>query len=205
MNAGLGNLWTLKRQLLAEQLRVGEEYDELLTAIGLGVAAQFDLFCNRKFARAENAEFVCGADRSHCFVDRYPVEELTGVFLKTSHAGGWEELETSSIMNSELRVGFFHWGSRLGCGEDSLKLVFTGGYWFDTSSDNTEPQPSGSFLLPDDLRFAWIIQCREVWINTDKLGLGIARESKDQFSYARLDLSPQVRDILNGYRRFYMA
>lgn len=205
MNCGLGNLWTLKRQLLAEQLRVGTEYDELLATIGLGVAAHFERFTNRKFTRQEDAEFISGADRDHCFVDRYPVEDLSAVYLKTSHDGGWEELELSSIINSELRVGFFHWGSRLGCSGDSVKLVFTGGYWFDTSSDNTEPQPSGSFNLPDDLRFAWILQCREVWINTDKLGLGIARESKDQFSYAKLDLSPQVRDILHGYRRFYMA
>lgn len=204
MNVGFSNLLTLKQQLLAEALREGSEYDEQIKAIGLGVAAQFEKFCNRKFLRTVGATFICPADRDHVFLDRPPVESVASVELHTTHTAGWET-QTGVIENSELTIGYIYLGTSLWSADGSLRFTFTGGYWWDTDEGNTATLPSGATALPDDLKLAWLMQCREIWTKTDKLGTGIIGDAAKPPSLAAVELLPQVTEILNHYRRFTVA
>lgn len=208
MNLGLGNLITLKQQLLAEALRSTTKYDDVLKAIGKGVAAQFERYCNRRFGRTENATFNCSADRDHVYLDCYPVESVSLVQLKTDETTGWET-QTGFITNRNDAIGYIFWGYNAAPHYGQLRFTFTGGYWFDTTEENSDTLPAGATALPDDLRLAWILQCRVIWQAIDKQGKDIAvTGSSSQFvtgTLAGLELNEQVKQILNGYRRMQLT
>lgn len=208
MNLGLGNLITLKQQLLAEALRAGTKYDAPLQLIGSGVAAQFEKYCNRKFFRVEDATFTCSADRDHVYLDRYPLESVSLTQLKSSETTGWET-QTNFIETINVENGHVFWGYQPAPHYAQLRFTFTGGFWFDTTEENNDTLPSGATLLPDDLRLAWILQCRIIWQAIDKIGKDIiatgAVNQNVTGTLASLALNDQVKEILNGYRRFQLT
>jgi hypothetical protein len=205
MNAGLGNIKTLKAHLLAEALREDTAYDSQLLLIGLGTAAAFEGYCDRKFAWAEDDTFTCSADRTFVYLPRYPVTAITTVELKTALT--WET-QTGLIQSWNDYTGHVYWGGEAGPDYAQLRFTFTGGYWFDTTADDSGVMPDDATALPSDLKLAWVMQCRQAWQSVDKLGVDILKTgSSSQFvtgSLSNLDLIPDVKNILDGYRRFQM-
>lgn len=208
MNAGFSSLAKLKEQLLAEALRASTKYDAALLAIGTGVAAQFEKYCNRKFLRTEDATFTCSADRDHVFLDRYPIESVDTAELKSDQTTGWET-QTDFILNRDDACGKVFWGYQPAPHYAQLRFTFTGGFWWDVTEEGNDTLPDGATTLPDDLKLAWILQCRIVWQAIDKLGKDIiSTGSSSQFvtgTMASLALNDQVKEILNGYRRFQLT
>lgn len=208
MNAGLSNLVTLKQQLLAEALRATTKYDAQLEAIGKGVAGLLEKYCSRKFARVEDDTFICSADREAVYLPRYPIEDITAVALKADQETGWET-QTSFVINRNDASGHVYWGSYAGPDYAQLRFTYTGGYWFDETEENNDTIPDGATALPDDLRLAWLLQCRLVWQSIDKLGQDIVKTgSSSQFvtgTLAGLALNDQVKELLGGYRRFQLT
>jgi len=202
MNTGFASLTYLKAQLLAEALRAGTEYDAALTLLGQGVAAQFEDFCNRKFARVVGDTYTVSADRNHLYVPRYPVESVSGVELKTSSADGFLVQPASTIVNTNLESGFVYFSGELGPFWAHLRVTYTGGYWWDITEDGSDSLPSGATAVPEHLRLAWVLQCKEVWNQNDKLGVGLTAEVSKTPTFAKLDLVPQVKSILSGLIRY---
>ena len=65
--------------------------------------------------------------------------------------------------------------------------------------------PTGATALPDDLKFAWLLQCEHVWKLRDKLGLAIAALAGSQapsLTLAGAELVPEVAAICRAHRRF---
>jgi hypothetical protein len=139
VNLTLGTLEELKAHLLAEALRSGTDYDGAITAIGKGVAARFEQFCDRKFARVEDDTYECGADRSHVSLPRYPVEEISAIHLRETMADGWVDQGTVNdlLLNLSEAAGLAEFGSSLGSRTARIKLTYTGGYWIDESADGS--------------------------------------------------------------------
>jgi hypothetical protein len=208
MNAGLSSLTKLKQQLLAEALRASTKYDAALSAIGLGVAAQFEKYCNRKFARVAADTFTCSADRDHVFLPRYPVEDVTEIALKTDETTGFE-VQSNVVISREDSNGMVYWGAFLGPFYGRIRITFTGGYWWDSTEEGNDTLPTGATAVPDDLYLAWVLQCRVVWQAIDKLGKDIVTTgSSSQFgtgTLAGLELNAQVKAVLDQYRRFQMT
>lgn len=209
MNAGLGSLTYLKTQLLAEALREGTAYDAALTAIGQGVAAQFEKHCNRYFARTVSDTFTTSADRPHLYLPRLPVESIASVALKSDPTTGFVTQASSAIINSNLESGFVYFGGELGAYWEQIRLTYTGGYWFDQTEDASDSLPAGATALPESLRLAWILQCKKVWEVSDPLG-GHIVPSKENLqlvglSLAGLELVPQAKDILHGFIRYALT
>jgi hypothetical protein len=208
MNAGLSSLNYIKTQLLAEALRAGTRYDVALQLIGTGMAGLLEKFCNRKFARTEVDTFTCSADRDHIYLPRSPVETITSTELKLDETTGWE-VQTGFIFNRNDATGHVYWGSLAGPDYGHLRFTYTGGYWFDTTEEGNDTLPSGATALPEDLRLAWILQCRIAWQAIDKLGKDIvATGSSSQFvtgTLAGLALNDQVKELLAGYRRYQLT
>jgi hypothetical protein len=208
MNAGFSSLSTLKIQLLAEALRAGTRYDAALLAIGQGVAVMFERYTNRQFLRTENATFTCSADRDHVFLPRSPVEDITEIALKTDETTGFE-VQSSIVINREDANGYVYWGAFLGPHYGRIKFTYTGGYWWDITEENNDTLPTGATALPEDLKLAWILQCRVAWQAIDKLGKDIVTTgSSSQFvsgTLAGLELNAQAKTILDSYRRFQMT
>ncbi len=212
MNAGLSNLDTLKRRLLAAALVPATDFDAAILALGLGVAGHFEKYCNRKFQREEDATFVCSADRDHVYVDRYPIEAFTQVELRTDLNVGWE-LQTGLILNMQETTGRFYWGAEISYHWAELKFTFTGGYWWRTTEPNdagysADTLPDGAQPIPADLVEAWLLQCEIVWKMRDKLGREITEGDTTKFvtnSLSVLDLAPLVKQMLNAHRRFQVV
>src|SRR6185503_741 len=100
MNLGLGNLDELKRHLLSESMRAQTDYDAKITAIGRGVAGQFDKYCNRSFERAVDAKAEFNSDRDHYYLPRYPIESITSVEQRTTLAEGWVTLPPNGLIQN---------------------------------------------------------------------------------------------------------
>jgi hypothetical protein len=205
MNLGLGNLVTLKAQLLAEALRAGTRYDAQLQSIGRGVAALMDRATNRRLGRVAGDTVIFRADLPLYFLPRYPLEAISLVELKDDTTAGWVT-QTDAVYNSNAATGEVNFGVSLGPRSSQVRVTFTGGYWFDETEEENDTLPSGATALPADLQLAWILQCRAVWQAIDKTGVDVVKTgSSSAFvtgSLGGLDLIPQVAAMLLPYRRF---
>lgn len=209
MNLGLGNLAELKAQLLPTPMRADTDYDALITAIGQGVAGQFDKFCNRRFARTVGAVDIFSADRDHWYLNNTPVEAITSIAQQDDATEGYVTL-TDAVQNQDLPIGYLFFGGQMGAYHSRVKVTYNGGYWFDTTEDESDELPAGATALPADLKLAWFLQCRHVWDSIDVLNAGIADKPKTYSalslnSAAGLELVPDVRQRLLGHIRYQMT
>ena len=204
MNAGLGNLTELKGQLLAASLRSDSNYDNVISAIGLGVAAQFDQYCNRKLARLQNDVDQFRADRSHYYLKRYPVESISLCQRQDTLTDGWINLPVTDLIQQwNLQIGYISFIALQGYEFSQLLVTYTGGFWFDSTEDGSGVQPSGSTLLPADLKLAWYLQCQNVWRQWDKLGNQISEHPESQDAAQSIVLAPAVKELLDEHRRLF--
>lgn len=207
MNAGFSSLSYLKSQLLAEAQRQYEDYDDTLTALGQGVAAAFEKFCNRKFYRTEDDTVTFSGAREVFVLPRYPVENVTAIELQSTYAGGWVAQDVSQVLQVNLVSGLVRFGGTLGSDLDLYRLTYTGGYWWSTteSADGTETAPAGAASLPADILEAWLQQCHVVWDKRDKLGLGIGADPDVKQKLGTAELTTAVKERLTPHIRYQLT
>lgn len=208
MDLILSNLIKLKNRLLPSDYIGGTTYDTLLQQVGRGVASSFEEFCNRKFGRVVGATDIFTADRACWITSRFPIEAITAVDIKTDEAGGWQ---TAGDVNSAIETynpqsGVVHFPSLLGEPTALIRVTYTGGYWIDTTEDNTGSQPAGSTLLPYYIEEAYYLQAMKVWETIDKQGANTGKSGGGTgsllgLSLAGMDLVPIVRQMLRPARR----
>jgi len=234
MNCGLGNLNSLKTQLLTPALQPGTQFDSLIQSIGRGVAGSFDQFCNRAFTYKENFTEIFMGNRAFWYARRFPFVTIAKVELKYFQTDAWTDITAQPlIVNPE--TGQLNFGYTLGPAPLQCRITYTGGYWFqmleptdpgyqvcDTEDDPGYPSalptaiqnsptlnPPGiepfKFLLPRELRDAWLLQCRVHWDSIDKLGLGVKDKPKAQSAVNSLELAPQVKQILKSHIRYQLT
>jgi hypothetical protein len=204
MDIGLGNLTELKGQLLAASLRNDTNYDAVITAIGLGVAAQFDKYCNRKLARLVGDFDQFRADRRHYYLKRYPVEAIASAQRQDTLTDGWQTLAVTDLIQQwNLEIGYISFIALQGYEFSQLMVTYTGGFWYDTTENETGVMPSTAAPVPADIKLAWYLQCQNVWRQWDKLGNQIAAAPERQTSDQTLQLAPAVRELLDDHRRLF--
>ena len=198
MNAGLGSLTLLKSRLLPAQAVTQTDQDAAITSIGLGVARWFEQLCDRRFDRVEGDIYLTRADRTYVVVPRYPLETVTGL--------DWLLIDADAWMPSGLpyflfpHSGLIDFAEALGTRDMQLRVTYTGGYWFDQTEDGTGVLPTGAYLLPGDLQYAWLEQSAFLFERRNKLGLEKITHN-GTFTIAPADLLPHVSRILAPYRR----
>ena len=202
MNAGLSSLLALKRHLLPASLLPGNDYDDLILSLGLGVAAAFERACNRHFQRVASDISIFSADRDQYYLLRYPLEAVSKVEQKDSDLAGWITL-TGVVQNTDVSSGLVDFGGVMGARFSLLRLTFTGGYWWDDTEDGSGVLPAGAAVLPADLAMAWHLQCRYLWSSMDILGTGLADPKKAVMP--EIKLLPGVESALQPYRRFQIT
>ena len=208
MNCGLGNLTTLKAHLLPAQSLAGEtRFDQVIEDIGRGTAAMMENFCNRKFARAVGDQAVFQADRASFLLPRYPLEAVSLVELKMKDSDGFVPQPADFIESTSLSAGIVYLPDQADAAQywSEVRFTFTGGYFFEQLEPDDAAYPSalpaGATALPDDLKMAWLMQCREIWNKIDKIGGGLLDEPDKQTSVGELKLSPLVTQMLWNYRQ----
>lgn len=156
MDAGLTNAKTLRMELLPPELRTQDKFDALFARLGLGVLAEIEAFLNRKLVRVASAEMIVSANREFVCVPRYPIEGTPTVTVK----GAGESSYTAVTLDNVIpEAGMILMGYPPGTDSGLLKVVWTGGYWVDTSANGDGTLPSGAATVPDGLRHAWVTQC----------------------------------------------
>jgi len=212
MDLGLGNLSVLKSFLLNPALASQSVYNDAIIAIGRGVAAQIDKYCNRRIARLAGAIEEFNDDRRHFFLSRYPIETITTLEVKTSDTQGWIAQPADAILVSAYVTGFIQFGGLLADYPGRARVTYTGGYYYvilePTDSGYPATVPTGSTALPGDIRMAWLQQCARTWEIRDKLGINVAKPADITVatqSLGALELIPQVKELLLGHKRYMVT
>jgi hypothetical protein len=95
-----------------------------------------------------------------------------------------------------------------------VKMTFTGGFFWETLEPEDAGYPSKAPMTPDgtpadplpqDLRLAWLLQCRHVWASADKLGQGMVTKPNVMSELATMELIPSVKQTLRNYQRMQMS
>jgi len=212
MNAGLGNLDTMRRHLLAGTIRSERRFDDALLEVGRVVAATFERHCNRAFAWTDGDTVVASAAREHVILPRYPVATVSKVEVRADAGSEWEELSGEPVEVLE-EAGLVRFAGAPGDATGLVRVTYSGGYWWDSLEPEDEgypgSAPAGATELPDALRTAWLMQSRAVWASYDKTGVDVLRTgSSSQFvtgSLTQMELAPMVRELLNGYVRYALS
>lgn len=156
MNAGLTNVKTLRQELMPPELRTNDKFDALFARLGIGVLAEIEAFLNRQLVRAVSAEIIVSANREFICVPRYPIEGTPTVTVKEAGASSYSSVTIDNVIPD---AGMILLGSHPGSDRGLVKVVWTGGYWVDTSANGDGTLPTGAAMVPDALRHAWITQC----------------------------------------------
>jgi len=206
MDLGLGNLATLKSTILAKSMQGDTDYDAFLTALGLGVARQFEKFCDRRFARVVGDQQEFTGDRLYYILPRYPIETITLAEVRYNLSEGYiSQSLTDLFVEQNNAAGLVEFAWMQGVTWTTCRITWTGGYWYDTTEDNSGTIPGGATALPEDLKLAWLLYCQEVWNKRDKLGLAIAEAPDASVAIAMLKLPTGIKEMLNPFRRFMMS
>jgi hypothetical protein len=204
MNAGFSNLTFLKSKLLLASDAAGTDYDAAVTALGLGVAGMFEAMTDRKFSRVVGDTHEAPADRCTVIVPRYPIESVTAVDLRCDMTTGWES-QTGQPQNFNPTAGiviFLYPLAYRGC---TVRITYTGGYWWDTSEDSSGSLPSGATAIPQALVQAWVIACRFFWDRQsieDRAKAGFSDKDAERFLSSDSKLPALVTETINRFRRF---
>lgn len=218
MNAGFSNRGQLKAWLLAASMQSSTEWDDQILAIGLGVAAHIEQFCDRQFARATADVFECSADRDHIVLPRYPVESIATIEQSVANdvEATWTEL-TSPIQSQSLDRGLIYFDGFIATYRERLRITYAGGYWWNQQESDYDPpdtpteenpdlsaKPTGATAIPDNLVLAWRLQCEHLWGQRDRLGLNVAKDQKDIPADAPTvaPLLPSVQAMLYPFIRY---
>ena len=209
MNAGFSNLNTLK-QTLTPGAKSDLRFDKVITALGLGVAAQFGNFCNRKFARVVGDTAVFSADRCEFVLPRTPLESVTLSELKIKEVDGWVAQDSTFIRAIDQGNGIINTGSvDVGPWFGQVRFTYTGGYVWETlePDDMAYPTipPAGAAALPADLFNAWLLQCRHIWSLMDKIGTDLLADGSEKSIRFPEEFAPTVEKTIGQFIRYNLV
>jgi hypothetical protein len=209
MNAGFSNLKTLKQTLLPS-LKADIGFDQVILALGLGVAAQFGNFCNRKFSRVVGDTAVFSADRCEFVLPRTPLETVSQAELKIKETDGWVVQDSAFIRAIDQGNGIVNTGSTdVGPWFGQVRFTYTGGYFWETlePDDANYPSavPAGAAVIPADLYQAWLLQCRHLWSLMDKLGTDLLADGSEKSIRFPEEFAPTVEKTLGQYIRYNLV
>lgn len=212
----LTQLTTLKSRLGLAAFETAD--DALLTNFIRLVSARFELECQRKFARAADAEFIFPGDARDLRVDRFPVEAASAFYLRASAAENWREQSGADWLVSPSRA-VIELAAPLGGPREQGRVVFTGGYVLPGGAPG-----AGQTALPAELEQAAIEQVAYLYENRNRIGLvsvgggsgaieilrdlnllpagsGASASGTVWFKFAQADLLPAVRAVLRQHAR----
>lgn len=197
-DAGFGNLGVLRGLVLAEEQSSLTDWDTALQQIGLGVVQAFEGYCGRKFYRQTSIVEEMSLVGSTLQVQRYPIESVTSVQYRTDEDDSYSTGEIQQVSESAGLIYCYEW-FRLGY---SVKVTYDGGYWWDTSDDDSGSLPEGATAIPDDLVDAWAAQVQHVAEARNIFGgaAAAANPKKGDQTAANLDFIPYVSAVLDRYR-----
>lgn len=204
MDAGFSSLAKLKQHIWPQNWQEVDVADDQLVALGLGIRGLFESFCGRPFVRTAGAVETFPADTACIQLALTPVETLTSVELQTERDGSWTNITTDVQRLS--KAGVVTLAAQAGTAGETLRVTFTGGYWWDTTENHSGSLPSGATAIPPAVQFAWFIQCKAVWASMETDSVKAAMQTGNLTALSNLingaKLVPVVETMLTPFRRF---
>lgn len=203
MNAGFSNLTFLKKRLLLASDAAGTAHDDAVAALGLSVAGYFEAECDRKFARVAGDTYECDAAKRFAVVPRYPLEAVTKIELRKTLTEGYVE-QTVVPVNFSKDAGVVTFSLLPAVMGDTVRITYTGGFWWDTTEDLTGTKPSGAEGLPQALLLAWVQACKYLWDRgsiEDRAKAGFGDTEIERFVTGESKWPEFVGRTLSQYRR----
>lgn len=186
---------------ILSQLSAITTHDTLLTTFIKAFSGAGDVlklsgaeqYCSRMFASGTYTEyFSSDGSRTKVPVLAYPIASITDIWVDSERSFGDATKLTSSDYVADQQGGPF---IRLkytsfSFGVDNIKVTYAGGLAATTSA------------VPDDLRLACMMQVAFWFQRREQLGLtGVSMPGGSISVFSPMDYLPQVRGILNLYRR----
>jgi hypothetical protein len=205
MNAGFSNLKRLKAAVLPASMRSRVDWDEALVDLGLGVAEMIEGHCARKFAWSAEDTHLEDAHRTVISLPRYPVASIDEVELQSEVGGAWDDI-AGQVTRQELRSGVVQFRDTPGGEGGTVRVTYSGGFWWDTDEYEGGTMPEGAQALPRAVFSAWVLQVQAIAQARDLFGTaGGAAQAKGRDNAALLPeahLIPVVLEMLKPFRRF---
>jgi hypothetical protein len=200
LNAGLSSLAVLKASCVAAALRTRTDVDAALITLGTAAAGMIEDYLSRKLQYVAGEIYEQGARCLVASLPRYPLKEVTALAVRDTPSATPASV-TGSLMRIDAAAGLLHFNAPVGAQNSTLITTYSGGFWFDTTEDESGTMPSGATPLPAALRGAWLMQCQGM-INALKLfDAQSSAKGKDAETLTKLDLLPLVIVALRPYRR----
>lgn len=201
MNAGFSSLTELKTAIVAAALRPRTDFDAALTALGLGAASLIEAFLNRTLAYEAGATCEGSARVLVMSLPRYPLASVASVQLKGVEDEAFETL-SGIIHRIDSKAGLLHFTGAPGAEHSTLKVTYTGGYWWDITEDSSGTLPVGAVLLPGAIRSAWLLQVQAMAEACNLFGAqSSSKKDKAGAALGDLDLLPLAAYMLRHFRR----
>lgn len=209
MNAGLGNLATLKAFVLPEAMVAQTTFDARMATIGRGAAAAFERFLNRQLAYAVADTFETPANKSYVSLPRFPLVEVIDIAERDTAQDEFASLGAVNevALNISENSGLVEFGVITAPSSSRLRVTYTGGYWFETRepADMGYPsaQPAGSTALPEDLKEAWLLHCQKIFERTRALSTaGVKTDDAQTPFLPSTKMDEGIIAMLEPHRRF---
>ena len=136
--------------------------DSLLNLIITNISARIESFCNRKFTKTSRTSYYsCEKDTvvtKKCYLDAYPVDTLLP--LTVTYSGSVQTVDTDYFIWPEPGCVEFYTVLPYVRPRD-IKIDYYGGY----------DEIDGVLEVPDDLKFACLIQCAFIFRRRKDIGL----------------------------------
>ena len=97
MNLTFANLASLKAWLLPETWQSETQKDDIIEALGIGVAGAIETFCNRQFGREDSYQTLHPANEAVLHLARYPLEEKPTVEVRRGSGTTFESVSDTVV------------------------------------------------------------------------------------------------------------
>lgn len=183
------------------------EDDSLIELLINIVSDYVEKYCDRRFKQTTYTDqYYDGTGINKMFLRQYPVDETTGVTIDERSSDfndtSWDQLD-SSLFHVDWNAGVVELvGARFAEVPKKYRIDYKAGYNFDNVTPGTTLQAVGI----GDLELAVWMMVNNIYQNR-KSTTGIKSESIGNYSVSYGDdtmLSPEIRMILNKYKRYHI-
>ena len=168
-------------------------YDTLIEGFIHRATDMIENYCSRHFRAADYTEYHDGRGLAELYPNEYPVNSVSHIYDDPDWVWGTD----TEVDSDDYRI------------RDNAVIVLKSGTFSDDVQNIKLEYNAGYSTIPEDLAQACIEQCawmfRQSAEGASLLGVTAKSHADGSVSYTAQDLLPQVRRVLEKYRKRHLA